>query len=68
VLSIQPLLIHQKHVIDLLTTIPELSHENDRIPEIVTGGLDYSLRSYPCMIHATDVVAKLTDLRVSFNY
>jgi len=31
------LLIHQKHVTDLLTAISERCHENDRIPETVTG-------------------------------
>ena len=38
--------------------IPEQSHENDRIPEIVTGGAGCSLRRRPCIIHAVDAVEK----------
>jgi hypothetical protein len=41
-----------------LTMIPEQSHENDRILEIVTGGPGCSLRRRPCIIHAVDAVEK----------
>jgi len=48
VLSIRLLLIHQKHVTDLLTAISEQSHENDRIPETVTGRGCSLLMHNPC--------------------